>query len=357
MTVKITKPQINVREELNDLKKPTGIAGQAMLAAETPQEQFSLIGAGRKNLLINGDFQVSQRGDYTSASSANVSYFVDRWFSDVANAVSVNRQHISNINIPGTPKISKGVRLEATSSGTSYTGLRQKIENPEQYVGRTFTYSGWVRSNTPNARLTSYGNGSPNQVIVSEPHSGSGEWEKLSVTFTLNSDLSGGWFVSAFISTAGIGSIAQTTGDFIEVAMLQVEEGTVTTPFELRSYGEELALCQRYYHKEEVSSYTFIAPVQLHGSTQYRANLSLPVPLRARPTITHSGLGTWFAAGSLQAGFSAIANGYTVSGRTDMANVALTLTPSSVVLAAYQVGMLSGDGTSNVQYIAFDAEL
>ena len=46
MTVKITKPEINVREQLNELKKPTGVAGEAMLRAETPQEQFNLIGAG-----------------------------------------------------------------------------------------------------------------------------------------------------------------------------------------------------------------------------------------------------------------------------------------------------------------------
>ena len=139
MAVKFTKPEINVREKLAELDKPSGIAGEAMLRAETPQEQFNIIGAGRRNLLINGDFQVSQRGDYTTAASANVSYFVDRWYTDVANAVSVNRQHITGIDIPGTPSISKGVRLVATSSGTSYTGIRQKIENPTQYVVRTFT--------------------------------------------------------------------------------------------------------------------------------------------------------------------------------------------------------------------------
>ena len=41
MVVKVTKPQINVREKISELDKPSGIAGQAMLAAETPQEQFT----------------------------------------------------------------------------------------------------------------------------------------------------------------------------------------------------------------------------------------------------------------------------------------------------------------------------
>ena len=68
MAVKFTKPEINVREKLAELDKPSGIAGEAMLRAETPQEQQTLIGAGRRNLLINGDFQVCQRGTYTSTT-------------------------------------------------------------------------------------------------------------------------------------------------------------------------------------------------------------------------------------------------------------------------------------------------
>ena len=44
MAVKFTKPEINVREKLAELDKPSGIAGEAMLRAETPQEQFNLIG-------------------------------------------------------------------------------------------------------------------------------------------------------------------------------------------------------------------------------------------------------------------------------------------------------------------------
>ena len=289
MTVKITKPELNLREKISELDKPSGVAGQAMLAAETPQEQFNLIGAGRRNLLINGDFQVSQRGDYTTAASANVSYFVDRWYTDVASPVSVNRQHITGIDIPGTPSISKGVRLVATSNGTSYTGVRQKIENPTQYVGRTFTYSGWVRSNTPNARLTSYGNASsgPNQVIVSEPHSGSGEWEKLSVTFTLYSTVGNGWYVSAFLSTAGISSVAQVTGDYIEVTQLQLELGKVATPFEHRSYGEELALCQRYYYDAGIQPIDLVGVGHASGySGVTSGRITFPVTMRATPTFT-----------------------------------------------------------------------
>ena len=72
MVVKVSKPEINVREKISELDKPSGIAGQAMLAAETPREQFNLIGAGRRNLIINGAMRIAQRG--TGAFTANGDY-------------------------------------------------------------------------------------------------------------------------------------------------------------------------------------------------------------------------------------------------------------------------------------------
>ena len=71
MTVNVSKPVVNVREKLAELDKPTGIAGEAMLRAETPQEQFNLIGAGRRNLIINGAMRVAQRA--TSSKTTTVS--------------------------------------------------------------------------------------------------------------------------------------------------------------------------------------------------------------------------------------------------------------------------------------------
>ena len=78
MTVNVSKPALNVREKLAELGKPTGIAGEAMLRAETPQEQFNLIGAGRRNLIINGAMQVAQRGTSSSTGTSNTYSTVDR---------------------------------------------------------------------------------------------------------------------------------------------------------------------------------------------------------------------------------------------------------------------------------------
>ena len=71
MAVKFTKPESNVREKLAELDKPSGIAGEAMLRAETPQEQQALIGVGRRNKVINGSMLIWQRGTGQPTSTNN----------------------------------------------------------------------------------------------------------------------------------------------------------------------------------------------------------------------------------------------------------------------------------------------
>ena len=61
LTVKVSKQAINVRAEMAALKKPPGIAGEAMLSAATPHDQLQLLSAGRRNLLINRAHTVAQR--------------------------------------------------------------------------------------------------------------------------------------------------------------------------------------------------------------------------------------------------------------------------------------------------------
>jgi hypothetical protein len=294
MVVKVSKPELNLREKISELDKPSGIAGEAMLRAETPQEQFNLIGAGRRNILINGDFQVSQRGDFTTASSMPNAYKLDRWLCDRNGTATL--QHTTGHDIPGTPAICKAVKLVQTVTGTNYLGVRQKIENPTQYVGRTITYSAWVRSNTPNARIEWYTQGTA-QLAIGPGHSGNGEWEYLSFTATMTGNPSTNWYVDAFIDNGAYSNTTITAGDFIEFTMAQLEIGTVATPFEHRSYGEELALCQRYFcssfptgtapaHGLNIN-YQGVAGWTTFSSTTARSPfIYYPVTMRATPSLT-----------------------------------------------------------------------
>lgn len=360
MTVRITKPEINVREKLAELDKPTGIAGEAMLRAETPQEQFNLIGAGRRNILINGDFQVSQRGDYSSATTSSNAYFLDRWLVDRNGAATV--QHTSGHDIPGSPAICKAIKLVQSTTANNYLGIRQKIENPTQYVGRTITYSAWVRSNTPNARIQWYTQGTT-QTAIGPAHSGNGEWEYLSFTATMTGNPSTNWYVDVFIDSGAYGNTTITAGEYIEVTMLQLEIGKVATPFEHRSYGEELALCQRYFERLEdlastdsngaSSTETLIGLGYCYTTTRVMGHVTWKATKRVNPTCTVSPVtdiqclsttGGWISASGVDV-------------RANKNSARLDITTGSAMAAAGQACEIRFNTSSPVGYIYIDAEL
>lgn len=58
MTVRVNKQPFNVREKLSELERPVGVKGHELMRAETAQEARDLVSAGRKNLVINGDFRI-----------------------------------------------------------------------------------------------------------------------------------------------------------------------------------------------------------------------------------------------------------------------------------------------------------
>ena len=81
MTVRITKPEFNLREKLSELDKPVGLHGNEILKSETPQDTFDLVGTGRKNMVINGDMRISQRYNTDENTPTNNKYTLDqmRW--------------------------------------------------------------------------------------------------------------------------------------------------------------------------------------------------------------------------------------------------------------------------------------
>ena len=71
MTVNVSKPAFNIREKLSELDKPTGIKGTELMRSETVQDARDLIGAGRKNKIINGAMLVSQRRGTSSHTNSS----------------------------------------------------------------------------------------------------------------------------------------------------------------------------------------------------------------------------------------------------------------------------------------------
>ncbi len=287
MTVKITKPEINVREKISELDKPSGTAGQAMLAAETPQQQFNLIGAGRRNIIINGDMRIAQRGTSATGVTATGYYATDRMAFYEANSGTYTVRQDNNSGLAEFPHYHHVIATTAdTSLGSTelVSGLFYKIEgNDLQHLGygtpgaKHTTLSFWVRTNVPGDYTVSIYKtfGSPRVVAPIYTIEQAGVWQYVTLvippdtnTGILNSNSDGLAFYfnlssgSSYTATEAPSWSSYTTGnwsgghtahwgkttnDYWHITGLQFEVGNIATPFEHRSYGEELALCQRYF--------------------------------------------------------------------------------------------------------------
>jgi len=200
--------------------------------------------AGRKNWIINGDFQISQRGSYTSATALTSSsvYHLDR-FKSKHNNISGTITHKLAQTVNG--KVTNTMLLTATAGSNGRVEGVQQIEATKPFVSQTITFSAWVKSNSASSRLIIHQDGA-NIQTSSNQHTGGGAFELLKGTVTCAAN-SGNIFLYAGIQAAGTGNVAIANGDYFEMAFVQVELGSVVTDFQHRSYAESLLACQRYY--------------------------------------------------------------------------------------------------------------
>jgi hypothetical protein len=319
MVVKVSKPEINVREKISELDKPSGTAGQAMLAAETPQEQFNLISAGRRNLIFNGDMRIAQRG--TGAFTANGDRPVDRW-QMISNTTDFTTTQDSTV--PTGKGFTNSIKIQPTAtkspSSSTYARIGYSIEG---YDGaslcwgtsgaKSATISFWVRASVTGIYSIGLKNAAANRSICLEYTIDSADtWEYKTITFPGVTD--GTWeqttsrFCYIDVWQAGQGSQTSTIGTWqgqnvnmssnqvnlftstsntFYITGFQMEVGKVATPFEHRSYGEELALCQRYFFMRNDGSGPIGSGIW-YSNNQILAHFAYPQDMRTAPTITRS---------------------------------------------------------------------
>ena len=200
--------------------------------------------SGRKNLIINGGMQVSQRGDYTTATATtNGQYTLDRWQSLVPSSTATVQDTSSKI------------KYAATATATARFGGLQYVEDYSVLAGKVVTLSAKMTSNHSGARLQIYDGVSTIDVAS---HTGGGSEELITGTVTIAAGATQLRCYVLIASSAG-NNVSITSGDYIEFTELQLELGSVATDFEHRSYGEELALCQRYYEKNGSTHWATLA--------------------------------------------------------------------------------------------------
>jgi hypothetical protein len=365
MTVKITKPNINIREKLTELDRPIGIAGEAMIRAESPRDQQELIGVRGKNILINGDFQISQRGDYSSATSVSGgNYYLDRWTS-VVSTINPTITH-TNVQIP-TGQTVKSIKITATAgtgTGTGYCQMRQKIEHFNHLKGQYLTLSCWFRtskSDNSSLHLAIYDNGSAAGWIKGDILPNDGLWHF--VTFTMKMSET----INAYPEITIQDNSMWQVGEYYEVALMQLELGKVATPFEHRGYGEELALCQRYGCRlgadqtDDTGHYNLIGSGWWRDTTAVPYNLQIqavpPVPLRHKDyTASVLGTNTFYMQSGGQVGNATF---YSINNPgSSPTMIWLDFTASTAAVTNGQAAAVSSDNNPAVANAIFiDAEL
>jgi len=244
------------------------------------------------NYIINGNLDISQRGDFTSASGAtHAEYTLDRMQTRLTT-VTANVQHLSTSQPSGVYG-SESLRHTATSTGSGKIGVIQPIEDLNYILlqGEVVTLSAWVKSNDSNARIGIY-DGS--QTETSDAHTGGGSWEFLSVTYTLPTSMSAMSAVFQIMSSSD-GSVSITSGDYFEFTRAMLNKGGKAYPFVRHggSFASELAACQRYYQKSYpvdtapdsgLAGGSFQSNIIADTSNQNYYHIPFPVTMRATPT-------------------------------------------------------------------------
>lgn len=282
MTVKINKPAVNLREELNELKKPTGVAGEAMLRAETPQEQQALVGiSGRRNFIMNGRGFIDQRGK-SGASLGAGEFSLDRWSSSTAGTTMTQLSgggfRSGRTSVAAWARLSHRVEDCYNVIGTNELTISFDIKwNTHSGNDNSMIYLRWLQDNGTET-------GTPEALDISK--TGLSGKEKFTKTFTIPSDATNPKHLMILFYGS---KSTSSTWDF-ELDKIQLELGNVATPFEHRSYGEELALCQRYYQSIGGESiYRRVGIGFPTSTTQGGVVVHLPTTMRSIPSLTSNG--------------------------------------------------------------------
>ena len=273
---------------------------------------------GFRNKIINGSFEFWQRGTARTFMQAG-QYLADRWTIRLYQNGSHQRTTVTPVTGMQTRyALRVGSVTTAEAGGGARMWANTELESGDSIPlrGKTMTLSFWVRFSSAtcsSSTATAFGNWSGSvdwctsttDAAMSSTASNGGSgvtltngslpttWTKYTTTVTLPSNINN---VGVQFGFAGLGNTASADTVWYEVTQVQLEEGSVATPFEQRPLQTELALCQRYYYKTfpNIAAKSFgVATI----STSTRAHVSgfFPVTMRVIPTaLEQSGTANQF---------------------------------------------------------------
>ena len=302
---------------------------------------------GRRNILINGAMEVNQRGTQTTSTTTN-NYFVDR-FNVYIQATAVASLSQST-DVPSGQGFSYSAKIDVTTANASPAAgdqahFRQILEGQDLQQlcygtssAKKLTLSFWVKSSKTGTHIIEFYNAASagaKQQSQSYTISAADTWEHKTITIdgdtssiidnTTVTELYVQWvlqagsnYQSGTLNTSwntpttanryvGQVNFFDNTSNNMYVTGAQHEVGDKATPFEHRSFGEELALCQRYTWKLGGfgSDQYFGAPwLYFDGNNIHNGPFFNPVQMRAQPSMIQYGTPIIKDNGTAISGFS-----------------------------------------------------
>ena len=295
-------------------------------------ELAALIGSGQaqgnKNLIINGEMTVSQRGT-SFTGLANNAYSLDRFvYYEIGDSVSDVSQSTDTPN----NNFNNSLKLDVTTADASVAAgdlacFLQKIEGLNSYKlgwgtsdAKSVTLSFYVKSTKTGVHSGAFKNSAQDRSYAFEyTVNSSNTWEFKTVTVA--GDTSGTWLTTNgigvqvtfalmagtdFTKAAGswgsgnnFGSdnqvnVMDSTSNEWYITGIQLEIGDVATPFEHEDFGTTLAKCQRYFFRfQSDTAYDAFAPAYWLVTTQVYSMYEFPVTMRSEPSLTISATSDW----------------------------------------------------------------
>jgi len=302
----------------------------------------------------------------------------------------VAQQTLVAADTPYQNGFKNSLRVTASTSIPSYLDLEQSIEgyntadlNWGTSFGSPVTISFWFRSQCTSGSIGSIAvrNSAANySYTYAFPVTAPATWQYVTFTvppppngttwlyttgvgiilsfcsyLTTNQCTAGSWQSGNFIMATGATALLSTAGNYIEFTGVQLEKGTVATPFDARPYATELALCQRYYQvfgPGNTTGYNRFGAGHAPDTTHGLVIIPFQVSMRAAPTTFSNS-----APNTFQLNSGAAAPVGTAISTSDMSptSAQLYVTVASGLTAGYGV-ICIGNGTT-AAYVGFGAEL
>jgi len=257
---------------------------------------------GRKNFIINGNFDIWQRGTSVTGQTSD-QYLADRWYFVDSGATYSYQQGsftVGQTDVPNNPKYFANLTITGADDSAR---LEQRIEDVYTFAGETVTLSFYAKytSNAPTdfdvQILQYFGSGGSTSVLTTAAtgQTLTTSWQKFTYTISVPS-ISGKTVGSgSYLTIRPVINTNNETFDY-QLAQVQVEKGSVATNFEVRPIAEELELCQRYYAKSynqatapgTASTTTGCLNYITHAGSSNgdRSTIFFPQTMRTTPTVT-----------------------------------------------------------------------